>query len=302
VRHDRAVLRTRAALRSSLRDIVAGSTVLAAVSGGADSLALLVLAAATGRAVTAHHVDHGLRPESAAEAEVVASAADRLGAGFRSLRVDLVPGANLEARARAARRAALPAGVATGHTADDQAETVLLNLLRGAGRTGLSGMRAGPSHPILGLRRLETRRLCAEVGVVPVEDPTNQQAAFRRNRVRLQLLPLMDDIAERDVAAVIARQAAHLREEDDLLETLAAELDPTDVAALMSAPPPLARRALRRWLVDANGYPPSAEALERVMAVVAQEALGTEIEGGVRITRKAGRLARRAPTDTLDSP
>lgn len=233
---------------------------------------------------------------------MVATTAERLGAGFRSLRVDLAPGPNLEARARAARRAALPAGAATGHTADDQAETVLLNLLRGAGRAGLSGMRAGPTHPILELRRLETRSLCAEMGLVPVEDPTNQQPVFRRNRVRHQLLPLMDEIAERDVAAVIARQTAHLREEDDLLEALAVGLDPTDVAGLAAAPPPLARRALRRWLADKDGYPPSAEALERVMAVVAKAAVGTEIEGGVRITRKAGRLVRRAPTDTLGPP
>ena len=231
----------------------------------------------------------------------MAAAARRLGTAFRALRVELEAGPNLEARARAARRAALPAGAAPGHTADDQAETVVLNLLRGAGRTGLSGMRAGPSHPILGLRRDETRQLCAAIGLVTVEDPTNEQATFRRNRVRHQLLPLMDDIAERDVAAVIARQAAHLSEEDELLDALAAALDPTDVGALAAAPPPLARRALRRWLADTSGYPPSAEALERVMAVVHKEVLATEIEGGRRVSRRAGRLEQSAPPDTLDS-
>ncbi|MHB1854368.1 MAG: ATP-binding protein, partial [Acidimicrobiales bacterium] len=98
------------------------------MSGGADSLALLVLAVATGRAVTAFHVDHGLRPGSAAEADRVAAAAAGLGAGFRALSVEVEPGPNLEARARAARRAVLPPDASTGHTADDQAETVLLNL------------------------------------------------------------------------------------------------------------------------------------------------------------------------------
>jgi hypothetical protein len=93
-----------------------------------------------------------------------------------------------------------------------------------------------------------------------------------------------------------------MREEEDLLESLAAGLDPTDVTALAGAPPPLARRALRRWLADADGYPPSADALERVMAVVAKEAVGTEIEGGWRISRQAGRLVRTAPTDTLGRP
>ncbi len=116
------------------------------VSGGADSLALLVLAVAAGCAVTAVHVDHGLRPGSAAEAEVVAGAARRFGASFRSERVDLGDGPNLEARARRARREALGPGAATGHTMDDQAETVLANLLRGSGVHGLAG-HAGRAPP-----------------------------------------------------------------------------------------------------------------------------------------------------------
>ncbi|MEI7547405.1 MAG: tRNA lysidine(34) synthetase, partial [Actinomycetota bacterium] len=125
----------------------AGETVTCAVSGGADSTALLALAVAAGLHVTAVHVDHGLRPGSAAEAEVVRATATRLGATFRAERVELVDGPNLEERAREARMAVLPADVLTGHTADDQAETVLVNLLRGAGTRGLSAMRPGPRRP-----------------------------------------------------------------------------------------------------------------------------------------------------------
>src|SRR5687768_10005978 len=160
------------------------TTVTCAVSGGPDSLALLVLAVEAGCDVTAVHIDHGLRPGSAAEADVVAGVAERWGAAWSSVRVELEDGPDLEARARRARRAALPAGALTGHTADDQAETVLLNLLRGAGLDGLSGIRAGERRPLLGLRRHETRALCNALGLVAVDDPTNADPRHRRNRVR----------------------------------------------------------------------------------------------------------------------
>ena len=101
-----------------------GAALFCAVSGGADSLALLVLAVAARCDVTAIHVDHGLRPESAGEAAVVAEAAALLGARFVAEKVSVRPGPNLEARARAARFSVLPDGVATGHTMDDQAETI----------------------------------------------------------------------------------------------------------------------------------------------------------------------------------
>ncbi|MDQ3145596.1 MAG: tRNA(Ile)-lysidine synthetase, partial [Actinomycetota bacterium] len=127
--------------------------VVAGVSGGADSLALLVLSVEAGCEVTAVHVDHGLRPGSGDEAGVVAEAAARWGAAFRAESTVVEPGPNLEARAREARRSALGDGAMTGHTLDDQAETVLLNLLRGAGADGLAAMAPGPGKPLLGLRR-----------------------------------------------------------------------------------------------------------------------------------------------------
>ena len=145
-----------------------------AVSGGPDSLALLVLAVAAGCAVTAIHVDHGLRPESAAEAAVVEDAASLVGAEIRGREGRRCgPGPNLEARARAARFAVLPEAVATGHTMDDQAETILLNLLRGSGADGLAGMEPGYRHPLLGLRRHETHAVCAAMGLAPVHDASN---------------------------------------------------------------------------------------------------------------------------------
>jgi tRNA(Ile)-lysidine synthase len=265
----------------------AGTEVACAVSGGADSLALLVLACAAGCRVTAVHVDHGLRPESAAEADVVVAAAARLGAGFRAARARVDAGPNLEARARQARFAVLPPDVLTGHTADDQAETVLLNLLRGAGLDGLGGMGPG-RHPIIRLRRAETRALCAEEGLTPARDPSNDDPAFRRNRVRHELLPLLDDLAQRDVAALLARQADLLREDATLLDALADAIDPTDARALAAAPTPLARRAVRGWLREE--HPPPAAAVERVLAVARGEATSTEVGGGRRVARTGQRL------------
>ncbi len=257
-----------------------------AVSGGADSLALLVLATATANPVTAVHVDHGLRPESAAEAEVVRAAASRFGATFRAERVDVAPGPNLEARARRARFAVLPAGTLTGHTLDDQAETVLLNMLRGSGLDGLAAMRS-ESHPMLRIRRAEARQLCAAVGLRPVADPSNDDPAFVRNRIRHEVMPLLDEVAGRDVAVVLARLASLAREETDFLDTMVT-LDPCDARALASAPPVLARRALRRWL--AEPYPPAAATIERILAVARGHAVACDVEGIGRISRSGQRL------------
>ena len=195
-----------------------GAPLACAVSGGADSLALLVLAAAAGCDVTAIHVDHGLRPGSAAEAEVVAAAAARFGTRFERRRAAVRPGPNLEARARAARFAVLPDGVATGHTMDDQAETILVNMLRGAGADGLAGMAPGWRHPILGLRRSEAHALCAAAGLAPVCDESNDDPAYVRNRIRHELLPLCAQVAGRDPVPLLARQAGVLRDEVALLD------------------------------------------------------------------------------------
>ncbi|HMK13156.1 MAG TPA: tRNA lysidine(34) synthetase TilS [Acidimicrobiales bacterium] len=264
-----------------------GTEVTCAVSGGADSLALLVLASQAGCKVTAMHVDHGLRPDSATEAHVVASVASRWGAEFLSARAEVMPGPNLEARARVARYAVLPGDVLTGHTADDQAETVLLNLLRGAGLDGLAGMRRD-RRPLLSLRRSETHALCAELGLVPVRDELNDDLRYRRNQVRHEVMPALDDVAERDVGALIARQADLLRDDADLLDALALDLDPTDARALATAPRPLARRAVRRWL--ANGHPPDAATVERVLAVARGDAVATDAGDGRRVERHQQRL------------
>lgn len=276
----------------------AGAPVTCAVSGGADSLALLVLAVAAGGEVTAVHVDHGLRPGSAAEAGVVAAAAERFGAAFRSETVRVEAGPNLEARARAARFAVLPDDVCTGHTADDRAETMLLNVLRGAGPAGMGPLPPGPRHPIVRLRRAETHDLCAALGLHPVDDPSNTDPAFLRNRVRHELLPLLGDLGGRDPIPVLVRQAELFAELDADLRAAASAVDPTDVAALRLAPRSVARVAVRSWLVAAGvgeGYAVDAAAVERVLAVAAHDRRATELAGGWRLVRRDGRLQLQPP-------
>ncbi|CAN5704730.1 tRNA lysidine(34) synthetase TilS [soil metagenome] len=275
-----------------------GTPVVAAVSGGADSLALLALAVASGAVVTAVHVDHGRRVGSAGEAGLVADVAHRFGAGFRAERVVVAPGPNLEARARDARYAVLPAGVLTGHTADDRAETVLLHLLRGAGPTGLAGIRRGPRRPILDLRRHETEALCAELGLEPLQDPSNDDPVHRRNRVRHELLPLVAEIGDRDPVPLLVRQADLFGELDDAIDELAATIDCTSAPELRAAPRPLAGAAIRRWLQAAgvgDGHPADAAMVDRVRAVAANQAVACDLVGGWRVARTAGRLRLVAP-------
>jgi tRNA(Ile)-lysidine synthase len=144
---------------------------------------------------------------------------------------------------------------------------------------------------LLALRRVDTRAVCAAAGLAPVEDPSNADLAFRRNRVRHEVLPLLDRLAERDVAGLLARTAALVGDDLALLDHLAEALDPTDAAALASAPVPLARRAVRRWLTAADPpYPPDAATVERVLAVAGGARRATQVGGGRRVARTAGRL------------
>jgi tRNA(Ile)-lysidine synthase len=261
-------------------------------------MALLILSVAHGCRVTAIHVDHGLRPNSHREAEHVRDFAKMLGADFVAKRVHIEPGGNLEARAREARYSVLPAEVLTGHTADDQAETVLINLLRGAGLRGLSGMQPNQQHPLLKLRRVETQALCEALGIEVINDPSNADPQFQRNRVRRELIPLLDELANRDVAALLARQADLLRSDAELLDELATHLDPSDAQELVAAPIALARRAIRAWI--ASPYPPDAATVERVLAVARGEVTACDIGDNRQVRRSQQRLRIVAKSESTN--
>jgi tRNA(Ile)-lysidine synthase len=274
--------------------------VVVGCSGGADSLALLVLAVDAGLEPIAVYVDHGIRDGGDREADVVGDAASRLGAGFDVRRVAVSRGANLEARARVARYDALErARVAHGattvlvaHTADDQAETVLLNLLRGSGTRGLAGMparRGRVVRPLLEQRRAALRDICVQRRLVPVEDPSNEDLAFRRNRIRHEVMPLLERVAGRDLTPVLVRQADVLRSEADFLDGLARAAWPGGAGAraldLASLPRALARRAVRCWL---GVPPPSLDEVDEVLVVARGERRAVDLAGGRRVRRSAG--------------
>ncbi|HEY6380119.1 MAG TPA: tRNA lysidine(34) synthetase TilS [Candidatus Dormibacteraeota bacterium] len=224
-----AVTRLRRAVARALdhdRAIATGERVLVACSGGADSTALLDslarLAPPRGFGLHVAHVDHGLRAGSAAEADAVRALAAGRGLPFTALQVQVGPGASLQNRARSARHQALGdladglgvTAIALGHTADDQAETVLMRLLRGATPGSLAAMslRDGRlARPLLRVWRATTVAYCAELGLVPVDDPSNRDPRYLRTRVRLELLPALEAVfpgARRRLCVLAERQRA----------------------------------------------------------------------------------------------
>jgi tRNA(Ile)-lysidine synthase len=298
-----------------------GDGVALAVSGGADSLALLhamrVLAGPRRWRLAVLTVDHDLRPGSAADAAFVVDHAKALGVPARLL--TLAPGdlerhrdAGPEGAARAARYEALwPAAgelgcafLATGHTLDDQAETVLLQLLRGAGPDGLAGIavRAGSLlRPLLGVRRSETRACCAAVGVEPREDPTNADPGPLRNRVRSHLLPLLEELRPGATQA-LARTAALAADERDWLDPLVATTLATlradgvalDAGGLGGLPAALARRVVRAAAREVGVAVPDAAATDRVIGLATgADGDGTGWPGGW--ARRDGPVVRLGP-------
>ena len=269
----------------------AGTAVDCAVSGGPDSTALLVLAVAAGLDVTCWTVNHSLRPTSAAEAHLVTHTGAILGVSTITVDGPVDDGPDLEQRARDVRRAVLPDEVLTGHTADDQAETVLLNLLRGAGVPGTAGIGDPARRPLLALRRIETRGLCEALELQVVNDPSNADPRFTRNRIRHEVLPLLADVAGRDPVPLLARHATLAGEATGLLADLVADVDPTDVKSVADLPDDLVRLAVRRWLTGVvPGPPPDQASVDRVLDVVRGRVVATEVAGGHRVSRSAGFL------------
>lgn len=234
-----------------------GMRVAVAVSGGMDSMVLLdVLVATRGlhRAeLSVVHVDHGQHPDSGQWASSVREVVEYHGLQLHHVEAALTPGCS-EASARSARFAAfgrLPVDrVALGHHRRDQLETVFINLLRGTGGTGLRGMtwrRGRFVRPLLATDPRAMKTWAVEHEVSFTSDPSNDSPRFLRNRIRREVVPLLETLRP-GIEASVARSATLAAEDDACLEALAAEL-PLTLTALQSAPPALVRRRVR-GLVD----------------------------------------------------
>lgn len=288
-----------------------GERVLVAVSGGPDSVALLhLLLRLRGELsleLCVFHMDHGLRADAADDAAFVCSLAKEWGVPAVVAREDVAAmrrrGESTQEAARrvrytAMRRAAREVGatrIALGHHADDQAETVLMRFLRGAGATGLGGMRRrqGPFvRPLLDISRADVEEYCRAFGLMTRQDPTNLQLGYLRNRLRLELLPLLEAEYNPNIRLTLNRTAALLQDDDDLLDYLAhrafrrlqrgadGESVALPVAELARQPRALRRRIVRHaWRsvagravvrdLDDGSWTPSLLSFEHVEAVLA---------------------------------
>ncbi len=310
-----SVAATRVAVRKSLAGI--RQPVLVACSGGADSLALAgataFVAPRLGLTAGLVTVDHRLQAGSDLRAKQVADWGAGLGLSpslVLPVTVDGLPGgpeaAAREARYRALGTAAIErdAVVLLGHTLDDQAETVLLALARGAGPRGLAGMpeqrvRDGVTflRPFLALAREQTRAACAELGIIPWDDPHNVDPAYSRARVRAAL-PILAEILGPDVVANLARTARLVAADVAALDALAAAVDvgqgALDVAELAALPAAVRTRVLRAFALRL-GAPGGALAATHIDAldalVVAWRGQGpVALPGGIEVSRRDGWL------------
>ena len=311
---------------------LSGETIVVAVSGGADSTALLLALEELKRQnklyteICVAHLDHRLRKSSSNDAKWVSELATKL--GFKSVigRSKVAEDDNLEQAARDARYAFLQRTaqkvsanyVLTAHTMDDQAETVLLRLMRGSAGFGLGGMEAVRPlaknssiklvRPLLWARRTDTEEYCGLRRIKFLSDEMNDDLSFARVKVRKQLLPLMQSFNTRIVEA-ISRTATQLREDgtvlfndsDALLRRAAVSNDESeegdetkppvlDVKVLANSPPALRRRALRQWLSDARG---GTRRLEMVHLLAVERLLEGNSGGKVAELPDGGRVIRR---------
>ena len=316
-----AIVEIRNAVKAHLAKLEAGDSVLVAVSGGADSLALAyaVLKESAPNAIRtlAVTIDHQLQENSGQQAENVSQQLHEMGYTKVFIeKVEVNTESGIEAGARNARYQAITelaerekvTKVLLGHTRDDQAETVLLGLARGSGTRSMSGMAFDTGlfvRPLLSITRQQTEKACAEVNLKIWNDPHNLNTEFSRVKVRLHVLPVMEENLGPGISAALARSAALLRDDADALDDIAqqevAQLNLSDLdCEKLSALPRAIRTRILRTALYSSGAPSSSISADHVASV---EALVTSwrgqgalsLPGGVKVERISGRLSLSNP-------
>lgn len=276
--------------------------VVIGLSGGPDSLALVAAALAEGVPVLAVVVNHNLQEGSAQIAGEAAVQARALGASTRIVHVDVdvERGGSVEAAARQARYAALfevaaeaagdRAEVWVAHTADDQAETLLLGALRG-NPSGMLQRSGNLVRPFLYLRRADTVGACTELHLHPWHDPMNADPAFRRVAMRTEIIPALSDLLGGDAVPALARTADRIAQSNEVIRELASASTEMDCEELAGLPAVVRRFRVHAWLVEKHVHPNGAQldAIERLVTHWRGQ-VGVELAGSQAVKREAGRL------------
>jgi tRNA(Ile)-lysidine synthase len=283
-----------------LLDIPDGELVLA-LSGGADSAALGHLLASEARSFRAVHVNHGLADSTSLE-KAARAVAVRLDIDLEVVNTEVGDAASFEGQARRARYRALLGSLQEGewlltaHTLDDQAETVLMNLLRGSGSSGLAGIPPSSrplARPMLRVSRSETRELAGLAGLPFRDDPTNLDAGLTRNAIRLEVLPTLSSRFNPRLIEALARVADLTRADDSVLRGQARSLSvltrgssvAVAIGELSAVPGPIADRVLRDCLSRVRPpYSGTAGEMERIWAVALGDSGRTSLAGGINVT------------------
>ncbi|MCF4007212.1 tRNA lysidine(34) synthetase TilS [Corynebacterium uropygiale] len=291
------------ACRQAVRRAYAGGRITVGLSGGPDSLALSAAIAAEGLPAQVLCVDHGLQGGSDAIAREALRRAREWGLDGSIRTLDLPAGPNMEARARDARYQALAQAAGGGeiwvaHTAEDNAETLLLGALRG-NPAGMAVRRGSVVRPLLALRRADTEGACRELGVSWWRDPHNGDPAYRRVALRQRVLPLLGEITGGDPIPALARAAAKIAEDDAFLQGITPDARGLSCEDLAELAPAVRRRALADWLRD-QGIDVTQAAIEGVERLCTQwrgqgpVAVGGDRSRRIVVRRRGGRLETSA--------
>ncbi|MET0388269.1 MAG: tRNA lysidine(34) synthetase TilS [Polyangiales bacterium] len=295
--------------------ITRGSVVVCACSGGPDSAALLAclarLADELGFALHAASVDHGLRPEAAADVRIAQRQAEHVGVPFHALAIAVPAGGSLQARARELRYAALAelaqrlgaARIAVGHTQDDQAETVLARMLRGAGLWGLAAISPrrsdGVVRPLIDCRRSDVHQFARRSFTALAEDLSNVNPRFERVRIRSHVVPTLE-MEDRALVRHLAQLAEDARDCMALVDTLAEALlgqcmtgaETLEISELVSQPATLRRAVLRQFVDRSTGLPIGRAELAQLDQVLCRDRGEVWLSAGYSVHASGGGLLR----------